>query len=72
MMTINKEKLIYLLIILNPIFEIVYSTLYRLDVNLPLNQIFRFLMLFCFVFLTKNIKTKKLSLFLQSPIFLFG
>ncbi|MCI8790991.1 MAG: hypothetical protein HFH92_18230 [Lachnospiraceae bacterium] len=60
MMTINKEKLIYLLIILNPIFEIVYSTLYRLDVNLPLNQIFRFLMLFCFVFLTKNIKTKKI------------
>jgi len=46
-------------ILLNPIFEIVYSTLYRLDIKLPLNQMFRFIMLFCFVFFTKSTKTKK-------------
>lgn len=58
-MTITKGKWIYFLILLNPIFEIVYSTLYRLDIKLPLNQMFRFIMLFCFVFFTKSTKTKK-------------
>lgn len=59
-MMITKEKWIYFLILINPIFEIIYSILYRLEIRLPLNQIFRFIMLFCFIFLTKSAKTKKI------------
>ncbi|MCI9571869.1 MAG: hypothetical protein HFH97_04540 [Lachnospiraceae bacterium] len=65
-MTITKEKWIYFLILLNPIFEIVYSILYRLDIKLPLNQMFRFMMLCCFVLFTKSAKTKKIVVILAT------
>ena len=54
---LNKEKIIYILIFLNPIFEIFYSFLYRRSINLPINQFLRLGMFFLFLGLVRKRKT---------------
>lgn len=47
---LNREKIIYILIFLNPIYEIIFSFLYRQNIELPLNQFLRIECLYVFMF----------------------
>lgn len=54
---LNREKIIYILIFLNPIYEIIFSFLYRQNIELPLNQFLRigmFILFLCFVKVEKQ------------------
>lgn len=54
---LNREKIIYILIFLNPIYEIIFSFLYRQNIELPLNQFLRIGMFILFLCFVKSRKT---------------
>lgn len=58
-MKLAKGDIIYLLIFLNPVFEIIYSAFYRLNIDIPLNQVFRLATLGIFLLLVRKRKTLK-------------
>lgn len=63
---IDKEKFIYLLIFLNPFFEIIYSLLSRLEIGIPINQLSRMIVFISFFLLVakeKKIFCKVLIIF---------
>lgn len=56
---IPKDKMIYAIILLNPIAEIIYSIFYKLGINIPINQAIRFVGLIVLVLLVQQKKTKR-------------
>lgn len=56
-MILTREKIIYLLVFLNPVWEVLYSILYRMNINVPINQAFRLLTFGIFLCFVKRKKT---------------
>lgn len=61
---INKERFIYLMIFLNPFFEIIYGLLYRMNIDLPINQLCRMVMFVSFWIMIANDKKSFSNVFL--------
>nr|WP_296482065.1 O-antigen ligase family protein [uncultured Acetatifactor sp.] len=57
---IIPKKIICFIIMINPVVEIIYSILYRLNFNLPINQFFRIVGFLIFLAFIKKKKTRKI------------